>query len=109
MTVPRTYTDIAGVVRLLKKLNESAFGYELTPSVITDTTEYTAPENTFINAVKAIDGDIVLQEVKNLNGTAVTELAAVTIQQGDVLYFPASMVQLTSGKAILYYTSKMQF
>lgn len=87
-------------IRLLVKTLQMGLGYEQTPLVIADTATYTAPSGSFFYAVKAMNGDAIINTATDINGATV--LATYTIKDGDELKFPLSSIKLTSGNAILY-------
>ena len=92
--------NIEQLVRVLVKQNQNMFGFEIVPTVIEDTSTYTAPTGSFYYAIKAIDGDVIITEATDIAGNVV--FIGYTIKEGDTWNFPFSEVTLTSGKAILY-------
>ena len=87
-------------IRLLIKTIQMGLGYEQIPLVIADTATYTAPSGSFFYAVKAMNGDAVINTATDINGATV--LATYKIIDGDELKFPLSSIKLTSGNAIVY-------
>jgi hypothetical protein len=87
-------------IRLLIKTLQMGLGYEQIPLVVADTESYTAPSGSFFYAVKAINGDAVINAANDINGNEV--LVSYTIKEGDELKFPLSQIELTSGVAIVY-------
>lgn len=87
-------------IRLLIKTLQMGLGYEQVPLVIADTATYTAPSGSFFYAVKAMNGDAVINTATDINGTTV--LASFTVKDGDELKFPLATIRLTSGKLIIY-------
>ena len=87
-------------IRLLIKTLQMGLGYEQIPLEITDTATYTAPSGSFFYAVKAMNGDAVINTATDINGATV--LATYTVKEGDELKFPLSTIRLTSGNAIVY-------
>lgn len=87
-------------IRLLIKTLQMGLGYEQTPLIIADTATYTAPSGSFFYAVKAMNGDAVINTATDINGNTV--LATYIVKDGDELKFPLSTIRLTSGRAIVY-------
>jgi len=75
-------------------------GYEQVPLIVADTATYTAPSGSFFYAVKAMNGDAVINTATDINGNTV--LATYIIKDGDELKFPLATIKLTSGKIIVY-------
>lgn len=87
-------------IRLLIKTLQMGLGYEQVPLIVADTATYTAPSGSFFYAVKAMNGDAVINTATDINGNTV--LATYTIKDGDELKFPLATIKLTSGKIIVY-------
>lgn len=103
----RINQDISGVVKMLVKGLQDSYGFEKDPEVIADTNEHTAPDGYFYYAIKAIGGDVTINAVKDLSGNAISGLATKVIQQGDVLYYPLSSIDLSGGTAVAYLQAKL--
>jgi len=87
-------------IRLLVKTLQMGLGYEQVPLIVADTATYTAPSGSFFYAVKAMNGDAVINTATDINGNTV--LATYIIKDGDELKFPLATIKLTSGKIIVY-------
>ncbi len=87
-------------IRLLVKTLQMGLGYEQVPLIIADTATYTAPSGSFFYAIKAMNGDAVINTATDINGATV--LTSYTIKDGDELKFPLSSIRLTSGRLIAY-------
>ena len=87
-------------IRLLIKTLQMGLGYEQIPLIIADTATYTAPSGSFFYAVKAMNGDAVINTATDINGATV--LATYTVKDGDELKFTLATIKLTSGKLIIY-------
>ena len=91
-----------GTNNLLITILKQQMGIGTVQTVITDTAAYTAPSGSYWWAFKAIDGDVVIDTAKDINGTTISGLSGVTIKQSDILTIQLSYIKLTSGKAVLY-------
>ena len=99
--------NIEALVRLGILQIQSAYGYNKQPFVINDTNEYTAPAGEIFYAYKAIDGDVEIDGIKNLQGSGVAGLSNVIIKEGDILQFPSTSIKLVSGTFIVYPVQKI--
>ena len=92
--------NIASLNKLMLKSITMGFGYQITPLDINDTSEYNSTNGTFFCALKAVNGDAVIDEAVDLNNNVV--LSGITITEGDVLYFPIKTIKFASGRIIAY-------
>ena len=92
--------NIASLNKLMLKSITMGFGYQVMPLDINDTSTYNARNGTFFCALKAVNGDAVIDNATDIEENTV--LSGVTITEGDVIYFPLNNFQLTSGRVIAY-------
>lgn len=92
--------NIASLNKLMQKGIMMGFGYQIMPLDINDSSIYEALNGTFFCALKAVNGDAVIDNAIDIEGNGV--LSSVTITEGDVIYFPIQNFQLTSGRVIAY-------
>ena len=92
--------NIASLNKLMLKSITMGFGYQITPLVIQDTELYVSENGTFFCALKALNGDAVIDVAKDLGDNTV--LTSITITEGDVLYFPLKTIKFASGRVIGY-------
>ena len=87
-------------IRLLIKTLQMGMGYEQVPEPIEDTELHEAPSGSFYYCLKAMNGDAVISEAKDINNAPV--LSNYTIKNGDEFKFPLMNVTLTSGNVVAY-------
>lgn len=81
--------------------------YVATPVIVTGTSATPAPNGQFYYIIRALS-DAVIASAKDLNGDAVSGLAAVALGKNDPeLHFTLSDITLTSGSVVLYLANKM--
>lgn len=98
-------TSIEGVYRILQKMIQQQYGFEIQPAIITDNQPHVAPPGSFIYCIKPLNGDAVIASALDLTGNPITGLASITIKQGNEFKFPLSSITLTSGVLAVYYAT----
>ena len=92
--------NIASLNKLSQKSIMMSYGYQIMPIDVDQATTYNASSGSFFYALKAINGDAIIDTATDLQGNAV--LGNVTITEGDIVYFPISEFTLGSGRVIAY-------
>lgn len=96
-------TGIEGLYMLTQRMYQTMFGLRIAPEVAANTTVTIATAaSKFIYCIKPLGAAATITSAKDLNGTAITGLAGISIAQSDEFKFPLKEIVFTGTLAIYY-------